>query len=332
MPAYHAASGSTAEDLFIDLFSDTFGAEKAGYLYSQYPFYDIYQNSRFADFVLENGPRRVAFEIDDEASHNPKLVSSGKFWDDLLKQNSMVHMGWDVYRWAVRQMQTQPDTVKDELRVFLGNQPQFKEIEDYLPTQRGKSISAENLHLKAHQKEALAALAAMRERHETIALLYHATGTGKTVTAVMDAKSCGGRTLFLAHTHELVEQAAETFEALWPEATVGRYVDSVKEPDAHVVCGSIQSVALNLDRFRDSDFDYLIIDEAHHASADTYQKVLAYFKPQFTLGLTATPERTDDNTVILDIFKNTAHKLDIQTAVEIGELVSCALHSHPYQY
>jgi superfamily II DNA or RNA helicase len=321
VPQYRAASGSAAEDLFIDLFSDTFGAEKAGYLYSQYPFYDIYQNNRFADFVLENGPRRVAFEIDDEASHNPKLVSSGKFWDDLLKQNSMIHMGWDVYRWAVRQMQTQPETVKDELRVFLGSHPQFKEIEDYLPTQRGQSIGADNLHLKEHQKEALAALATMREKHETIALLYHATGTGKTVTAVMDARSCGGRTLFLAHTHELVEQAAETFERLWPEATLGCYQDSVKEPDAHVICGSIQSVALNLDKFKDNNFNYLIIDEAHHASADTYQKVLAYFKPQFTLGLTATPERMDDNTVILDIFKNTAHKLDIQTAVEIGELV-----------
>lgn len=68
-------------------------------------------------------------------------------------------------------------------------------------------------------------------------------------------------------------------------------------------------------------FDYLIVDEAHHAAADTYQKVLSYFKPAFTLGLTATPERTDDNKVILEIFKNTAHKLDIQTAVEIGELV-----------
>lgn len=45
MPKYHAVSGSVAEDLFIDLFSDTFGAEKAGYLYSQYQFYDIYQNS-----------------------------------------------------------------------------------------------------------------------------------------------------------------------------------------------------------------------------------------------------------------------------------------------
>lgn len=321
MPAYHAVSGSTAEDLFIDLFSEAFGAETAGYLYSQYPFFDIYQNSRFADFVLENGPRRVAFEIDDEASHNPRLVSSGKFWDDLLKQNSMVHMGWDVYRWAVRQMQTQPEAVKDELRVFLGNHPQFKEIEDYLPTQRGQSISAENLHLKDHQKEALAALADMRKKHETIALLYHATGTGKTVTAVMDAKACGGRVLFLAHTHELIEQAAKAFENLWPEVSVGRYMDSVKESSAYVVCGSIQSVALNLEKFRNNDFDYLIIDEAHHASADTYQKVLAYFKPQFTLGLTATPERMDDNTAILDIFKNTAHKLDIQTAVEIGELV-----------
>ena len=55
MPVYHSASGSPAEDLFIDLFSETFGAEKAGYLYSQYHFYDIYQNSRYADFVLENG-------------------------------------------------------------------------------------------------------------------------------------------------------------------------------------------------------------------------------------------------------------------------------------
>lgn len=169
--------------------------------------------------------------------------------------------------------------------------------------------------------EALKSLEAMRDNGETIALLYHATGTGKTVTAVMDAKNCGGRTLFLAHTQELVNQAAETFHRLWPSVMVGRYMEAIKQPDAHVVCGSIQSVALHLDSFKDDDFDYLIMDEAHHAAADTYQKVLSYFKPAFTLGLTATPERTDNNTLILEIFKNTAHKLDIQTAVEIGELV-----------
>lgn len=123
MQAYHSASGSMAEDLFIRLFSETFGAEKAGYLYSQYHFYDIYQNSRYADFMPENQGRRVAIEIDDEESHHKGLIASGKFYDDLLKQNSMVYLGWDVYRWAMRQMQLQPETVKDELRVFLGSHP-----------------------------------------------------------------------------------------------------------------------------------------------------------------------------------------------------------------
>ena len=321
MPTYHSVSGSAAEDLFIELFSDTFGAEKAGYLYSQYHFYDIYQNSRYADFVLESGARRIAIEIDDESSHNKSLVASNKFYDDLLKQNSMVYLGWDVYRWAVRQMQSQPDTIKDELRIFLGNHPRFREIDDYLPRQRGKSLDGAKLELKQHQTEALQALAQMRENGETIALLYHATGTGKTVTAVMDAMRCGGRVLFLAHTQELIEQAAETFHRLWSSASVGRYAEGIKQSAEHIVCGSVQSIALHLDEFRDDDFDYLIVDEAHHAAADTYQKVLAYFKPTFTLGLTATPERTDDNRVILDIFKNTAHKLDIQTAVELGELV-----------
>lgn len=317
---YHSASGSSAEDLFIELFSETFGAEKAGYLYSQYHFYDIYQNDRFADFFLESGARKIAIEIDDEASHNKNIISQNKFYDDLLKQNSMVHLGWDVFRWAVKQMQVQPDTVKDELRVFVGSNTAFREVEDYLPVQRGKIIEGYDLTLKEHQKQALQSLEEMRCNRETIALLYHATGTGKTVTAVSDAKRVGKRTLFLAHTHELVEQATKTFREMWRSVTVGRFVDSIKQPNAYVVCGSIQSVALNLDMFKDNDFDYLIIDEAHHASADTYQKVLAYFKPEFTLGLTATPERADDKN-ILDIFKNTAHKLDIQTAVEIGELV-----------
>lgn len=320
MAEYRAASGSSAEDLFIELFADTFGAEKAGYLYSQYPFYDIYQNARFADFVLENGATRIAIEIDDQASHDPRHISVDKFCDDLLKQNSMVHLKWDIYRFAVRQMQKQPETVKDELRVFLGNDPRFKEIEDYLPTQQGKALDGQNLELREYQKEALDSLEAMRANKETIALLYHATGTGKTVTAVMDAKRCSGRVLFVAHTMELVNQAYNTFRNLWDTVSVGKFADSIKDTDSHVICGSIQSVALNLELFQDNDFDYIIIDEAHHASADTYKKILTYFKPKFTLGLTATPERTD-NTDILEIFKNTAHKLDIQTAVEIGALV-----------
>ena len=215
----------------------------------------------------------------------------------------MIHMGWAVYRWPVRIMQEQPERVKDELRIFLGSQPQFRAIADYLPTQRGRTFQ-----LKEHQKEALDALAKMREAKETIALIHHATGTGKTVTAVSDAKRLGGRTLYIAHTKDLITQAADTFRELWPEASLGLYVENHKETDAQVICASVQSVALNLDSFLPDAFDYLIIDEAHHAAAETYQKVLAYFTPRFTLGLTATPERADDQD-ILEIFKNTAHGL-----------------------
>ena len=89
---------------FIELFSDTFGAEKAGYLYTQYYFYEICQNERFADVFLESGGKHIAIEIDDEASHNPTMVSQNKFYDNPLKQSSMIHFGWDVYRLAVRQM------------------------------------------------------------------------------------------------------------------------------------------------------------------------------------------------------------------------------------
>ena len=72
-------------------------------------------------------------------------------------------------------MQEQPERVKDELRIFLGSQPQFRAIADYLPTQRGRTF-----RLKEHQQEALDALAKMREAKETITLIHHATGTGKT--------------------------------------------------------------------------------------------------------------------------------------------------------
>lgn len=80
------------------------------------------------------------------------------------------------------------------------------------------------------------------------------------------------------------------------------------------------SIAKNLDQFEPDDFGYIIIDECHHGTAATYKKVLNYFKPDFTLGLTATPDRADGESILED-FKNVAHKLDLRQAVELGELV-----------
>lgn len=118
------------------------------------------------------------------------------------------------------------------------------------------------------------------------------------MTSVSDAKSFGERTLFIAHTKELITQAKKTFDEIWKEKNTGLFVAEEKDKDAYVVCASIQSVVQNLDEFVEDDFGYLIIDEAHHATADSYRKVLNHFKPKFTLGLTATPERTDGENLL----------------------------------
>ncbi|GAV25193.1 DEAD/DEAH box helicase [Carboxydothermus islandicus] len=306
---------SVAEDLFIEIFSEVFGVEKTKYLFYQYPVVDIYGRSRFIDFALECGFEKIAIEIDGERFHSPYKINESKYFDDLTKQNSLIYQNWKVYRWAYKQLKDQREKVKDELLTFLGELPYFREFEEFLPKQKGKVFE-----LKTHQQEALKNLEEMRRRGETIALLYHATGTGKTVTAITDAKNLGLRTLFLAHTKELVYQAKNKFLELWPGKTVGLFLEDKREKDSYIVCGSVQSVSQNLEYFYPEDFGYLIIDEAHHSAADTYRKILGYFKPKFTLGLTATPERMDGEN-ILEMFKNVAHKLDLKTAVEIGELV-----------
>ena len=309
------AGNSGAEEKFIQLFCDVFGPEKGQYVYLQYPFVDIYGNHRSIDYAFCSTDGKIAIEIDGTTWHDPSKVSQDKYTDDLLKQNSMVHEGWKVYRWTDHQIEKTTERVKDELVTFLGPEPRLFLMDDDMPQQQGEAFA-----LKDHQKEALESLAAMRATGKSIAMLYEATGTGKTVTAVSDAKTVGKRVLFLAHTKELIYQAYEQFRKLWPEVSAGRYVDNYRELDAFVICASIQSIERNLDAFDPEEFGYLVIDECHHGTADTYKRVLSYFQPAFTLGLTATPERTDGED-LLETFQSVAHKLDIQRAVEIGALV-----------
>lgn len=306
---------SGAEEKFIELFCEAFGEDIGEYVYPQYPFVDIYGKHRTIDYAVnteDNG--KIAFEIDGETWHNPGKVSEDKYTDDLLKQNCIVYNGWKIYRWTDTQINSVPERVRDELVTFLGFSPEFKQIDDNNPSQNGKVFQ-----LMEHQSEALNSLAEMREKGETIALVQGATGSGKSAIGVFDAKSVGKRTLFIAHTKELVNQGYENFRKHWFEVSVGRYVDEYHESDEYVVCASVQSVIRNLDKFKSDDFGYLIIDECHHASADSYKKILNHFNPDFILGLTATPERADGED-LLEIFKNVAHKLDVKDAVEKGVL------------
>ena len=314
-PMKATSVNSRAEELFVQLFCESFGPEKTENLQVQYPCVDIYGRHRYIDFALESPESKIAIEIDGETYHNPSKVSENKYADDLLKQNSLVYDNWKVYRWIYSQLEKQPEKVKDELITFLGTSPMFKAFEADLPVQMGQTIE-----LRDYQQEATENLQKMREDGKTIALLYNATGVGKTITAATDAKAVGGRTLFLVNALKLASQAKETFAKVWPEATLGEYTGSQKDMTQTVIFATVQSISKDLEKFSPTDFDYLIVDECHHAAANTYQKIFTYFHPKFILGLTATPERSDGEDM-LELFQNVAHKMDLKTAVERGVLV-----------
>lgn len=300
------AASTIPEDIFVELFGQVFGLNKVQLLVPQHPTRDIYGNERLIDFALKTVREKVAFEIDGLTWHHPAAISVEKFEDDLLRQNSLIHDQWRVYRWTDRQLAEDPETVKEQLARFLESIPGLLEFDDFLPMQRGGV-----LELREHQDEALEWLEQLRRDAKTIALLNHATGTGKTVVAIEDARRVGGRTLFLAHRKNLVEQNHERLQQFWPQRSAGIFMGDRRDTSAFNVSASIQSLGDHLDAFEPTTFSYLIVDEAHHAVADSYQRVLAYFKPDFLLGLSATPERPDGKSV-LEFFRESSHRLSLQ--------------------
>ena len=151
------------------------------------------------------------------------------------------------------------------------------------------------------QIEALFALRATRDEGFQRGLVVLATGLGKTWLAAFDAKQLGARrVLFVAHREEILNQAAETFLRIRPDARVGFYAGQTRDSEADILCASIQTLGkeAHLERYSPEHFDYIIVDEFHHAAAPTYRRLLAYFSPRFLLGLTATPDRSDQSDIL----------------------------------
>jgi superfamily II DNA or RNA helicase len=173
------------------------------------------------------------------------------------------------------------------------------------------------------QKRAIENLDRLRSFGEKKALVIAATGTGKTYMSAFDVKNYKPRKLlFIVHREEILRKAKETFEKLLPNEriTFGLLTGNHKEKHVDYVFATIQTISRCYHEFDQEEFDYLIIDEAHHATSPTYQTVLKYFEPKFTLGMTATPERSDANNVFNLFDNNVALEVRLHEALE-DELV-----------
>ena len=185
-----------------------------------------------------------------------------------------------------------------------------------------------NLAPNIMQEEFIDNLRDLIKSGEKRAILVSATGTGKTYAsafAVRDFKP--KRFLFLVHREQIAKQALEAFKNVFNDhENFGLVSGNSKQFDKNYIFSTIQTMSKE-DVYRNYDenhFDYIIVDEVHKSGAMSYLKVINYFKPQFLLGMTASPERTDGFN-IYDLFDNNiAHEIRLQEALE--EDLLCPFH------
>lgn len=200
----------------------------------------------------------------------PMLRAFERLWDD--PRSRLLERGW-LRNYRSRRPKSQ--------RVAL---PIVEEIEP--PVQPASP--------RPMQKEALAALEQTRQRGYRAGLVVMATGLGKTWVAAFDsARPQFRRVLFIAHREEILRQSRDAFRQVQPGESFGLYFGDEKQPDARVVFAGVATLARRVDEFEVDEFDYVVVDEFHHAAARSYRKVIDHFRPKFLLGLTATPERLD---------------------------------------
>lgn len=190
-----------------------------------------------------------------------------------------------------------------------------------------ENISTNDIAPNKMQQEALTTLEKLQQDNKHKALLISATGTGKTYLSAFAVKKANPkRLLFLAHREQILKQACKTFAKIIPDIQYGILSANHKEFHKPYLFATINMLSKeeNLTQFTPTHFDYIIIDETHRAGASSYLKILNYFQPQFLLGMTATPERTDGFDIYQLFDHNIAYEIRLNQAMQ--ENLLCPFH------
>ncbi|MDP2308945.1 MAG: DEAD/DEAH box helicase family protein [Pseudomonadota bacterium] len=279
-------------------------------VHPQYEFVESDGTRRRLDFAIVTPSSRIAIELDGYAFHAEDAIGQERFAGNLKRQNELVLSGWVVLRWSWLQIQREPELCRDQLRRATISDPAL-----HASFRTGTPVP------HRVQDEALAALALTRKKGFRKGLVVLATGLGKTLLAAFDAKSVGGRVLFVVHNNAILAQAREAFGRVWPQATTAMFNSLERGEHGDIVFANIASLRDPDTRpFRPRDFAYVIVDEFHHGATAHYRTVIEYFKPEFLLGLTATPNRTDRQSILQLVDNNLVYELGQEEAIRRGFL------------
>ena len=201
---------------------------------------------------------------------------------------------------------------------------QAKKVNELFTYERAQAIQPNEM-----QQEAIVKLDRLRKTSAKRALAIAATGSGKTYMSVFDALQVNPkRLLFIVHREDILKKAKESFDticgAVGKNYVSGFYTGNQKDENCTYLFATRDTMSRHFTEFAPDTFDYIVIDEAHHASSDSYQKIISYFKPDFLLGLTATPERSDNGDIYALFDNNVAVEIRLRQALEYNLI--CPFH------
>lgn len=253
------------------------------------------------------------------------LIGSSNITSSAFKSN---------IEWNVKTIAKKDDIfLKDVLNEFEALWKNSIDVDDKFLTSYSNFLNSQNKEFKSFnsnqiktnfmQEKALEKLENLRKKGENKALIIAATGTGKTYLSAFDVKNFKAKTiLFLVHRENILIKAKESFENILPQInSFGLYTGNKKEQDKNYLFSTIQTMSSNFLEFSQDFFEYIIIDEAHHVASPSYKKILDYFKPKFLLGLTATSNRMDGNSIYEVFDENIALDIRLNKALENNLIV-----------
>jgi len=263
----------------------------------------------------------------DYKDHQAIIIGSS----NLTRYALLKNIEWNIYYLGKKQSHTVNELAIEYQMLWEQTKPVTQELIDDYTNQLEYAIEKWDMDYYSHytkimpnfmQRKALKELRRYRDQGVDKALVVAATGSGKTHLAAFDARNFGAkRLLFVVHRESILVDAIKTFRTIFgSDMTCGMLTGDIKEYDCDFLFATNLTLSRNLDLFDSKEFDYMVVDEVHHGTASTYQRIINYFRPEFLLGLTATPDRMDQLDVY-DIFdKNVPYDLRIRDAI-LHELI-----------
>jgi len=282
----------------------------------QYPFIDSEGHSRKIDFAFIKNDIKIAFEVNGEIYHAEGIIPSDQFDDNLFRQNEILRHGWILLRFSYNQLLS-PNWRN---RVISSIKSTLKSNIPYI-------LSSEKITPNPIQIEVLRQLDYYRAQNWKKGLVIMPTGTGKTYLSALDSfKTSKKRVLFIVHRLDILDQAKESFSEIWKDSQMGLLTgeEQTHIHDSRVLFASKDTLCKMevLEEFNRSEFDYIIVDEVHHGQCPTYKIIFDYFNPDFLLGMTATPDRTDRKDIMELFDYKKICEYDTNDAIERGFLVA----------